>query len=179
MSSGMILPDLGSDRSDGSDGPERHRGSVKKPKSCPRIRVAAIIVRGRSILLARHERDGESYWLLPGGGVEYGEPLEAALVRELKEEAHLDIRVHRLVLVNDSIPPDRHRHIVNVYFTAEIIGGKLVVGRDDKRLVDMKFVPITRLPRLTFYPDIRETLVRGLDEDFRDAPGYLGNLWRD
>ena len=179
MSNRMILPDLGSVRSDGSDRPDRHRGGVKKPKTLPRIRVAAIIMRGRSILLARHERDGTSYWLLPGGGVDYGETLEAALVRELKEEASLDIRVQRLVLVNDSIPPDQHRHIVNVCFTAEIIGGKLAVGQDDTRLVDMKFVSIARLPRLTFYPDIRETLVRSLDEDFSNAPGYLGNLWRD
>ena len=38
--------------------------------SGPRIRVAGLLINGGRVLLVRHEKDGRSYWLLPGGGVE-------------------------------------------------------------------------------------------------------------
>ena len=52
----------------------------------PRIRVSAILRWNGRILLARHEKPGKEYWLLPGGGVKAGESLLEALVRELREE---------------------------------------------------------------------------------------------
>ena len=144
----------------------------------PRIRVAAIIVKDGEILLARHEKKGKRYWVLPGGGVEYGETLEEALVRELDEEAGLAICVHDLVMANDSVPRNRRRHIVNLYFTAEIVSGEIVVG-SDKRLVDMRFVAIEKIPRLKLFPDVREELYEGIQRGFRGRARYLRNLWKD
>ena len=145
----------------------------------PRIRVAAIIVENGEILLARHQKKGKRYWVLPGGGVEYGETLEEALIRELDEEAGLDISVHDLVLANDSVPARRRRHIVNLYFTAEIVSGEIVVGESDKRLIDMRFVPVERLPRLRLFPDVRQELLDGIRRGFRGRARYLRNLWKD
>lgn len=144
----------------------------------PRIRVAAILAEDGKILLARHEKDGQTYWVLPGGGVKHGESLADALVREALEETGLAIRVGELVMVNDSIPPDGHRHIVNVYFVAEIEGGNLCLGSDE-RLAEVRWMPLEELPRLRFYPDVREDLLRGLREGFAHVPRYLGNLWKD
>jgi len=145
----------------------------------PRIRVAAIIVQDGQILLARHQKKGKRYWVWPGGGVDYGETVEEALVRELREEAGLKIRVRDLVLVNDSIPPNKRRHIVNLYFTAAIRSGKIVVGVSDKRLVGMKFVPLSKLPNIKVYPDVRKELLAGLKTGFARPPRYLRNLWKD
>lgn len=145
----------------------------------PRLRVAAIIVENGRILMARHRRAGVEYFVLPGGGVEYGESMEEALVRELQEEANLDIQVGAPVFLNDSVPPDKHRHIVNIYFLASVVGGTLAVGAGDKRLVGMEFVPLDAVPNLTLYPDIRQDLVSGLASGFSEGTRYLGNLWRD
>lgn len=143
----------------------------------PRIRVAALIRREGSILLVRHRKEGRDYWLLPGGGVEYGESLAEALAREVREETGLEIGVGDLILVNDSIPPDKARHTVNLVFQAVEMGGSLRSGRDE-RVQEAAFLPIEDLASLTVFPDIRRELREILDGYSRCKSLYLGNLWR-
>ena len=73
----------------------------------PRIRVSAILRWHGRILLARHEKPGKEYWLLPGGGVNSGESLVDALHRELAEVIGIDDRhsVEGPVAIVDSIAP--------------------------------------------------------------------------
>ncbi|MBW7866403.1 MAG: NUDIX domain-containing protein [Candidatus Hydrogenedentes bacterium] len=47
----------------------------------PRLRAAALIVEGESLLMVRHQKGGRHYWLLPGGGVDQGETVADALTR--------------------------------------------------------------------------------------------------
>lgn len=146
--------------------------------AAPRIRVAAVVLRGDRLLLVNHAKDGRSYWLLPGGGVDFGETLVEALAREVREETGFDVRPGSVVLVCDSIPPDRHRHIVNVIFTAEVVGGSLRAVPDDARVAGVEFVPLDRVPDLSFYPDIREILLAELGAGFPHRLAYRSIPWR-
>ncbi len=60
-----------------------------------RPRVCAAILRNNEILMVRHQHDGRAYWTLPGGGVELGETNEQAVLREVREETHLEGSVQR------------------------------------------------------------------------------------
>ena len=142
----------------------------------PRVRVAAIVVKGDSILLVRHQKASASYWLLPGGGVEFGESLADGLCREVREETCLDIRVGDLVLSSDSIAPDGSRHVVNLCFTGEVVGGELGLGSDE-RVVEARFVPRDELQELTLHPDVRVELSRGLETGFDSGEVYVGERW--
>jgi ADP-ribose pyrophosphatase YjhB (NUDIX family) len=144
----------------------------------PRIRVAAVIVRDGQLLLIRHEKNGESYWLLPGGGVEFGESLMKALERELIEETKLEIQVRNLLYLNDSIAPDGTRHIVNLYFCATIEGGDPILG-DDPRTVELRFVGPDELKELLVYPNIKGDLLTGLRKGFPERACYLDVEWQD
>lgn len=70
----------------------------------PVVGVGAVIVDGNRVLLVRRGHaplKGE--WSLPGGAVELGETLEAALKREIVEETSLTVHVECLVDVVDRV----------------------------------------------------------------------------
>lgn len=60
-----------------------------------RIACSAIIERGGEYLMARRRDIG--WWNLPGGGLEAGETVEEGVVREVREEVGIEIRIVRLV----------------------------------------------------------------------------------
>ena len=143
----------------------------------PRIRVGAIIADGAKLLLVRHEKEGRSYWMPPGGGVEWGESLDAALRRELFEETGLEIEVGSLLAVKDSIAPGDARHIVHLLFRCTVTDGALRHSQDP-RVAMVAWVPVTDLTPDDFFPDILPHLVALVsDSDYTGAP-YLGNSWR-
>lgn len=64
-----------------------------------RLRVTLIIVENDEILLIDRRRNGRSYYVLPGGGVEPGESLAQAAIREAREETSLDVELGPLLYV--------------------------------------------------------------------------------
>jgi ADP-ribose pyrophosphatase YjhB (NUDIX family) len=62
-----------------------------------RPRVCAAIIRNNRILMVFHDHGDRSFWTLPGGGVEEGETLEEAVVREVKEEVRLGSNIVRFL----------------------------------------------------------------------------------
>ncbi len=61
------------------------------------MRAAAVMLRNGSVLLSRIEF--EDIWVLPGGRVYFGETAQAAVKREIKDEAGFEIEVKRLLWV--------------------------------------------------------------------------------
>ena len=141
-----------------------------------RIRVAALVVRDGKILLAEHEKGGRRYWLLPGGGMEYGESVEETLKRELVEEAGLEIEVGDLLWVVDSIPGDRHRHVLNLILSAEAKTTELA-PTPDRVLRDVRWKDIEELESLVLFPDTRAEILEFIRTGHRGR-GLLGKRWK-
>ncbi len=142
----------------------------------PNFRVSVITLNEKQeILLVQHKKGTRYYWVLPGGRIEYGEDFATCAVRELKEETNLDIRFGKVVFLSEAIAPDRSRHIINIYATADILGGELRVG-DEPMLADAAFKPIMELDKITLYPPVADQILKAYKEGFNTLK-YLGNLW--
>ncbi len=86
----------------------------------PRARI--VIVRDGKVALIRRVRDGRTYFLFPGGGVEPGETPEDAARREAVEELGVDVEIGELVH-EESFGGTRF-----LYFDAWIVGGRFGTG---------------------------------------------------
>jgi ADP-ribose pyrophosphatase YjhB (NUDIX family) len=81
--------------------------------------AAAVILDGdKNILLVKATYNRFHPWGLPGGGLEYGEHPEEAVIREVWEETHLNVCIERLLLVSSWLP-DR----VGMYYLCRVTGG--------------------------------------------------------
>jgi len=123
-----------------------------------RVRVAAVLVKDKKILLISHQKGGQIYWLLPGGGVDFGESLDQALKRELQEELNIKVKVNEPVLICDSIDDEGRRHILNICFFCEYLSGEYVLGQEE-RLYEFDFFEKEKLTDLKIYPPINKELI--------------------
>lgn len=143
-----------------------------------RIRIAVVISRGDEILLVRHVKGDRQYWLVPGGGLDWGESIEDCAIREIKEETNLDIKLIKLLFISESLSREYERHLVNLTFLGQITGGiDDVQVVNDERIKEARFFPIADLGRIELHPPIAPFIVRAYRESFHGNAQFLGNLW--
>lgn len=85
-----------------------------------------VIIKDGKILLMHRLKDGQEYYVFPGGGVEEGETVEQSFVREMREELNLDINKYTKVFELDN--QDRHE----VYYLVTDFNGTVKVGGPEK-----------------------------------------------
>ena len=86
-----------------------------------------IEVSGGIVLISR--KNPPLGWALPGGFVDYGESLEAAAVREAKEETGLDVSLIKQLHTYSDPSRDARQHTISTVFVATAAG--LPVAADD------------------------------------------------
>lgn len=144
----------------------------------PRIRVAAILPQGDALLLVRHRKGDRAYWMLPGGGLDYGETFEQCAIREIAEETGLDIKIDRLLYLSEAICPRGTRHVVNAYMLGTIEGGTICLPPED--IIDaVEFIPVGQLNEITLYPPIAEQLQAAHSVGYQGGILHLGSMWVD
>lgn len=91
------------------------------------VGVGVILVdhRGRLFLARRgpEARNERGLWEFPGGSVEFGETLEAAIKREMSEEFGIAIALDELLDVADHILPEEGQHWVSPTYLGRITAG--------------------------------------------------------
>ena len=87
-------------------------GSGRRSREYPRhplVGVGALIhdEGGRVLLIRRKFEPNKGRWSLPGGLLETGESLEEGVLREVREELGIGVRLEGLIDVADEIIPDK------------------------------------------------------------------------
>ncbi len=103
----------------------------------PIVGVGALIVQGageRILLVRRGSEPLKGMWSIPGGVLEVGEILTAAVKREVLEETGLKVEPLEIAGVVDRIVPDAvgktRYHYVLVDYVCKVMGGELRAGSD-------------------------------------------------
>jgi 8-oxo-dGTP diphosphatase len=126
----------------------------------PIVGVGAILFQEESVLLIKRGREpARGQWSIPGGVVDLGETLQAAVAREALEETHLEVEPLALVKVLDRIFRDKEGrvayHYVLVDFLCRYKGGEVRPGSD---ALEARFVPVAELVLLNVIPATREVI---------------------
>ena len=138
-----------------------------------------MIVQNGAVALIERVRDGRTYYLFPGGGVEEGETLEQAAVREAREELGVEVE----------LGPVRYEEtfadVPFVFFDAHIVAGRFGSGlwpdhadRDDDERAragtyEAVWMPLEELARADVRPwSLAELLVHS-------AAGHGGSEAKD
>ena len=145
----------------------------------PRIRVAGILIEDNKILLIQHHKNDKKYWLIPGGGNDWGETTKEALIREYKEETNMDIEVDEFLFFSETISPDKKRHVLNLFYKIHRNNknDSIIKLGEEAVLTDLKFVTKEELETMTSYPNIKENLLKLMNNE--KIRTDLGSLWND
>lgn len=160
-----------------------------------KVRSGVVLIENGRLLLVRHNASARGrsvypmmtgatvereYWVLPGGEVRQGETLVECARRETLEETGLEVEIGPLLFFGETIWPRGERHVVNFFFEAKRLKGK--VGKPEWSFLDERFdkpalVPITECEKITLLPDILP-LLREIAGGANIRGMYLGNMWK-
>ena len=132
----------------------------------PLVGVGAVVFKGAEVLLVRRGQEpARDCWSLPGGLVELGETLAAAIVRELAEETGLTVTLLGIAAVAERIFPDPDGriayHYVLVDYLCDYLAGDLIPGSD---ITAARFVSLGDLADFDLPPFTAEVIRRAWEQ---------------
>ena len=132
------------------------------------------MIRNGALLRVRRGRGPNAgLWAIPGGKVDYGESMQQAVVRELREETGIDVELDGVIWVGDAMgpgdPPAWHYTLVD--YRARMIGGTLEAADDAEEVAWVPLGKVLDLPLTPTMPDLLAALLDSLSEGNQDDIG--------
>lgn len=135
----------------------------------PKVEVRGVVIQDNKILMVKENLDGK--WSLPGGWAEVHLSVKENVIKEVKEEAGLDVKPHRLIAVLDRKKhnkPVKALEIYKIFVLCELLGGSFVENIETD---DSGFFPLDGLPPLSEernnYAQIEMCFKANEDEQFQ------------
>ncbi len=140
-----------------------------------RTRAVAIIIKDQQVVLMERRKQDQHYFVFPGGGVEPGESVKQAVLREVREETGMKVEATKLIY---------HHHYIGdsdqYFYLCQHLAGEPKLGDfNEKQEMDQhenqfylpQWVPINQLEQMLVYPlEIRDWLLNDSKDDFKSTP---------
>jgi len=113
----------------------------------PKIDIRAVVFRQEKILLVKEKLDGK--WSLPGGYADIGLSVKENIIKEVKEEAGIDVRPVRVLAIHD-----RNKHVTDefpysaykIFVECLYLNGEWI---DNIETHEAKFFSVEEIPELS------------------------------
>jgi 8-oxo-dGTP diphosphatase len=122
--------------------------------------VACIVDDQQRVLLTRRCIEPFcSQWVMPGGRIDHGEAILAALHREVREEVGIEVHVEGLIDVYEHVRVGtRSDHYVILYYRATPLSAELQPNGSE--CTEALWAPVENLPRMDMPPGCRHILAQ-------------------
>lgn len=153
------------------------RNSMDQSKNLSTIkrnipRTSGVIVEGSKVLLMHRRNRDKEYYTFLGGGIEDGETSEVALVREIQEEASVEVVPKKLLYT-----VDWENEAVEYFYLTDFVSGvpqlspdsieKEVMGKDSDQFYEPLWVEVKNIPDMLLYPlEIRDMFLKDFKDNF-------------
>jgi len=87
-------------------------------------RAVGVIIKENKILLMRRMKNGQEYYVFPGGGVKEGESTETAIIREIREELSLDAKIDKLLFEIENQGRQEYYYLIKEFSGQPQLGGE-------------------------------------------------------
>ena len=138
---------------------------ITKKESVPKeITARAVIIHNGEVILLYRHKEKEEYYALPGGHIELNETKEECLIREVKEELNINIRIISFLGI-----VKKKGHIDYIY-NCEYLSGKLLLGGEEKEqnnpsnYYEIHRIRLQDIDKLPLYPDNLKMIEKALLE---------------
>ena len=125
-----------------------------------RVRVSGLLYKDEKLLLIKHQMDDYLIWAPPGGGVEFGETIEATLIREFIEETGIAISVKEFLFFSEYIA--KPLHAIELFYRVTADDLTINLGHDPeirkKLLLEYQFAGAAELGNIR--PDNRHSCLK-------------------
>ena len=137
----------------------------KQELNKPSIGVGAVVFHNKKVLLVKRKNPpAKGQWAIPGGKLEWGETLQRAAEREIREETGIVIKAGDPVFTFEVIDRNAHEsiryHYVIVDLEAKYVSGTLKPGDD---AVDAQWIGENEIPQLEINARTVELLLKYFD----------------
>ena len=140
------------------------------------VRPSILILRNNKILLLKYNYNGNDVYGLPGGNPDSDETLHNTLIRELREELKIDVKVNEMVFVGEVTIPGKRKATLHCVFRGEVTGGTPETNPDETSALGYTWMAVEDLDSLNIYPNIGKHIKSYVHNEQKTENIYIGQI---
>ena len=126
-------------------------------KKTPRLGASVLVKHENKYLLGkRNKENANGKWIIPGGGINWGETSEQAAIREIKEETGIDVKIKKLICIKEIIATHADYHSIVFFYLAEPISKKIIASED---VSEARYFSIEEIKELDVVQSVKDVFL--------------------